>query len=47
MHFLVNILTLKMNFRSADAANHFGARPWEINRVTRRAYIRKIYKLRE
>ena len=47
MHFPVNFLTLKMNFRSADAANHFGARPREVSRVTRRAYIRKIYKLRE
>ena len=34
--------TLKINFRSADAANHFDARPWGEIGMTRRAYIHKI-----
>ena len=42
MHFPVNFLTLKINFRSADAANHFSTRPREVKKVTRRAYIPKI-----
>ncbi len=36
-----------MHFRSADAANHLNARHQVEIRVTRRAYILKIYKLRE
>ena len=36
-----------MHFRSADAANNLNARPWIETEVTRRAYIPKIYKLRE
>ena len=37
----------KIHFRSADAANHLNARRRIDNRVTRRAYIPKIYKLEE
>ena len=43
----INFSTLKINFRSADAANHFDARPREVSRVTRRAYILEISKLEE
>ena len=39
--------TFKMNFRSADAANHVNRDPGGSLGVTRRAYIPKIYKLRE
>ena len=34
--------TLKMNFRSADAANHVNRDAQHIPEVTRRAYIPKI-----
>ena len=42
-----NFSMFKMHFRSADAANHLNAGPRAEIRVTRRAYIPKIYKLRE
>ena len=35
----INFSTLKINFRSADAANHVNRDPEEILEVTRRAYI--------
>ena len=43
----INFSSLNMHFRSADAANHLNARPQAEIGVTRRAYIPKIYKLRE
>ena len=43
----INFSSLNMHFRSADAANHLNARRRVDNRVTRRAYIPKIYKLEE
>ena len=43
----IDFSTLKMNFRSADAANHVNRDPGGILGVTRRAYIPKIYKLEE
>ena len=43
----IDFSTLNMHFRSADAANHLNARPRAEIRVTRRAYIPKIYKLEE
>ena len=39
--------TFKINFRSADAANHVNRDPGGSLGVTRRAYSPKIYKLRE
>ena len=44
---VIDFSMLKMHFRSADAANHLNARPQDKIRVTRRAYIPKIYKLEE
>ena len=43
----INFSTFKMNFRSADAANHVNRDPVGSLGVTRRAYIPKIYKLEE
>ena len=43
----INFSSLNVHFRSADAANHLNARRRVDNRVTRRAYIPKIYKLEE
>ena len=39
--------TLKLHFRSADAANHVNRDPREDPGVTHRAYIPKICKLKE
>ncbi len=38
--------TFKMNFRSADAANHMNRDAQHIPEVTRRAYIPKIQSLK-
>ena len=43
----IDFSMFKMHFRSADAANHLNARTQVKIRVTRRAYIPKIYKLEE
>ena len=43
----IDFSTLKINFRSADAANHVNRDPGGILGVTRRAYIPKIFKLEE
>ena len=43
----IDFSTFKINFRSADAANHVNRDPGGILGVTRRAYIPKIYKLEE
>ena len=42
MHSPVNFWTFKINFRSADAANHVNRDAHFILEVTRRAYIPKI-----
>ena len=39
--------TLKMNFRSADAANHVNRDPGGGLGLTRRAYIARLYVLKE
>ena len=46
-HSPVDFLTFKINFRSADAANHVNRDPGREILVTRRAYIPKIHKLEE
>ena len=43
----IDFSSSNMYFRSADAANNLNARPQIRIRVTRRAYIPKIYKLEE